>query len=63
MIFGFKPYQSVGFQFDGVTRDKKNNFDKFPTFKRGFFLPTHQPRVEFQPLCVKYEFRMSVTKA
>ena len=37
MIFGFKPYQSVGFQFDGVTRDKKNNFDKFPTFKRGFF--------------------------
>ena len=23
MIFGFKPYQSVGFQFDGVTRDKK----------------------------------------
>ena len=37
MILGFKPYQFVGFQFDGVTSDKKNNFDKFPTFKRGFF--------------------------
>ena len=36
MILGFKSIQSVYFQFDGVTRDKKNNFDKFPTFYHGF---------------------------
>ena len=43
---------------------KNNNFKKFLTFHNGFFfLLTHQPRAEFQPLCEKHEFRMSVTKA
>ena len=32
MILGFKPIQSVYFQFYGVTRTKKKNVDKFPTF-------------------------------
>ena len=63
MILGFKPYQSVGFQFYGVTRDKKIILINSRLLNVDFFLPTHQPRVEFQPLCEKYEFRMSVTKA
>ena len=37
MIFGFKPIESVCFRFDDVTRNEKNNFDKFPTFRHGLF--------------------------
>ena len=37
MLLGFKPIRSVYFQFDGVTRDKKSNFDKFPTLHHEVF--------------------------
>ena len=36
---------------------------RHPLRKPEGYLPPHQPRAEFQPLCEKCEIQMSITKA